>query len=90
MLAVGHWQPMADQGATLMRGLIDRKGEQFGYLIGSLLYTLDGEPTGRIDGDLIVDTEGNPTWRLLGDAVYSLDGNETIGYFTEEKPVAYQ
>jgi hypothetical protein len=81
---------MTGQGARLMRGLVDRKGEQFGYLVGNLLYTLEGEPTGRLEGDLIVDTEGNPTWRVMGDGVYTLDGSETIGYFTEEKPVEYQ
>ena len=35
-----------------MRGLIDRKGEQFAYLQGSTLYTLEGEPTGQLRGTL--------------------------------------
>lgn len=68
-----------------MRGLISPKGEQFGYVIGNLLYTLDDEPSGRIEGDKIVDLAGNPVWRLVGDGVYSLDGMETIGYLSPDK-----
>ena len=68
-----------------MRGLIDRKGEQFAYLQGNVLYTLDGEPTGRREGEFIVDMAGKRMWRIVGDAVYSLDGMESIGYFSSEK-----
>ena len=68
-----------------MRGLIDRKGEQFAYLQGSVLYTLDGEPTGQREGDFIVDLSGKRMWRIVGDAVYPLDGMESIGYFSGEK-----
>ena len=39
-----------------MRGLIDRKGEQFAYFEGEVLYTLEGDVTGRIEGEFIVDT----------------------------------
>jgi len=73
-----------------MRGLIDRKGEQFAYFEGLTLYTLDGEPTGRIDGHLIVDLAGNPMWRVVGDAVYALDSSETIGYIGSELSDSYQ
>lgn len=69
-----------------MRGLVSPKGEQFGYLIGDALYTLDDEPSGRLQGEYIVDTAGNPIWRVVGDGVYALDGMETIGYFTAERP----
>ena len=68
-----------------MRGLIDRKGEQFAYLSGNILYTMNGEPTGRKEGDFIVDLAGNKVWRIVGDGVYSLDGMETIGYFGGER-----
>lgn len=68
-----------------MRGLIDRKGEQFAYLQGSVLYTLEGEATGRREGEFIVDLAGNRVWRVVGDAVYSLDGMESIGYFSSKK-----
>jgi hypothetical protein len=69
-----------------MRGLVSPKGEQFGYLIGDTLYTLDDEPSGRLRGEHVVDMGGNPIWRVVGDGVYSLDGMETIGYFTGERP----
>ncbi len=64
-----------------MRALIDRKGEQFGYLLNDILYTLDDEPTGRLDGEYVVDLAGQRMWRVVGDAVYALDGSETIGFF---------
>ena len=68
-----------------MRGLIDRKGEQFAYLQGCVLYTLEDEPTGQREGEFIVDLSGKRIWRIVGDAVYSLDGMESIGYFSGEK-----
>lgn len=68
-----------------MRGLVDRKGEQFAYLQGNVLYTLEGEPTGRLEGEFIVDTAGNRIWRVVGDAVYSLDGMESVGFFSGEQ-----
>lgn len=68
-----------------MRGLVDRKGEQFGYVIGDLVYTLDDEPTGRLTGDYVVDLAGNPVWRVVGDGLYALDGSETIGFLTAER-----
>lgn len=64
-----------------MQGLIDRKGEQFAYLVDGVLFTLDDQPTGRIEGDFVVDMHGNKVWRIVGDAVYALDGMESIGYF---------
>lgn len=69
-----------------MRGLIDRKGEQFAYFVGNTLYTLDDEPTGRLEEAFIVDLSGNRMWRVVGDGVYSLDGSETIGYISSELP----
>jgi hypothetical protein len=71
------------------RGLIDRKGEQFAYLQGSVLYTLEGEATGRLEDNYVVDTAGNRMWLVVGDAVYSLDGGETIGYFSSPAPADY-
>lgn len=69
-----------------MRGLVDRKGEQFAYLIGNTLYTLDDEPSGRLEGEFIVDLAGKPIWRVVGDGVYAVKGLETIGYITSERP----
>ena len=68
-----------------MRGLIDRKGEQFAYLIGNVLYTLAGEVSGRLEKSFIVDVAGNKIWRVIGDGVYTLDGSETIGYLSTER-----
>ncbi|KAA3664469.1 MAG: hypothetical protein DWQ04_05545 [Chloroflexi bacterium] len=68
-----------------MRGLIDRKGEQFAYLTGNVLYTMEGEPTGRIEGDFVVDLAGKRVWRVVGDGIYTLDGMETIGYLGSER-----
>ncbi len=72
-----------------MRGLIDRKGEQFAYLEGTTLYTLDGEPTGRLEGSFIVDLGGKRIWRIIGDGVYTLDGAESIGYFGSDMPAEH-
>ena len=44
-----------------MRGLISPKGEQFGYLIGNNLFTMDDEPSGRLEGDFIVDLASSAT-----------------------------
>jgi len=68
-----------------MRGLMDRKGEQFAYLIGTTLYSLEDEPTGYLKGEYIVDLAGNRIWQVVGDGVYALDSSETIGYLTEKK-----
>jgi hypothetical protein len=72
-----------------MRGLIDRKGEQFAYVEGNVLYTMDDEPTGRIEGKFIVDLAGNRMWRLVGDGVYSLNGMETIGFIGGRRHKSY-
>ncbi|HNS39895.1 MAG TPA: hypothetical protein PKJ56_06565 [Promineifilum sp.] len=72
-----------------MRGLVSPKGEQFGYVIGDTLYTMDDEPTGRLRGEFIVNMAGDPIWRLVGDGVYSLNGMETIGYLTSERSEDY-
>jgi hypothetical protein len=68
-----------------MRGLIDRKGEQFAYLIGNVLYTLEGEESGRLEKPFIVDLAGKKIWRVVGDGIYTLDGSETIGYLGTER-----
>lgn len=72
-----------------MRGLIDKKGEQFAYLEGNTLYTLSGEATGRLEGQFVVDMAGKKIWRVVGDGVYSLDSAETIGYFSSDVPNRY-
>ncbi|MBK8989349.1 MAG: hypothetical protein IPM39_25360 [Chloroflexi bacterium] len=69
-----------------MRGLIDKKGEQFAVLRGQVLYDLEGVASGRREGEFIVDLAGKPVWRVVGDGVYTLDGSETIGYFGGDVP----
>ncbi len=72
-----------------MRGIIDRKGEQFAYLQGNVLYDLEDRATGRLQGDYIVDIQGNPVWRVVGDGLYALDSSETIGYIGSNYPKDY-
>ncbi len=72
-----------------MRGIVDRKGEQFAYVQGRNVHTLDGELTGYGEGEYILDTAGNRMWRLVGDGIYSLDGAETIGDLGGERPSEY-
>jgi hypothetical protein len=62
------------------RGIVDPKGEQFAYLEGDVLFTIDGEATGRLEGEFIMDLAGNPMWRVMGDGVYTLQGMEPVGY----------
>ena len=69
-----------------MRGLVDKKGEQFAVLRGQILYDLDDVATGKREGDFIVDLAGKRVWRIVGDGVYSLDGSESIGYFGSDMP----
>jgi hypothetical protein len=69
-----------------MRGLMDKKGEQFGYLQGNILYDLEGETFGRLEGEFVINRQGNPIWRVVGDGVYTLDSSETIGFFGADAP----
>lgn len=72
-----------------MRGIYGRKGEQFAYLQGDKLFTLEDEHTGYLREKYIVDLQGNRVWEVVGDAIYSLDGNETIGYMGAEVDQRY-
>jgi hypothetical protein len=69
-----------------MRGIVDPNGEQFGYVRGDLLYTLDDEVSGRIKGQYVEDLAGNKVWRIIGDGVYNVDTLEPVGYLTEPSP----
>ncbi len=72
-----------------MRGVVDRKGEQFGYVIGDRLFTLDDELAGRLTAEYVVDLADTPIWRRIGDGLYTLDGSETIGFLTAERSDDY-
>lgn len=69
-----------------MRGIYDKKGEQFAYLQGNALFTLEGEATGYVRGEFIVDLAGNKRWRLVGDAIFTLDESESIGFIGAGAP----
>lgn len=69
-----------------MRGLVDRKGETFAYLVGDQLFTIDDELTGYLRNRSIIDLQGSEVWLVVGDAVYMPDGMEPVGFFTEERP----
>ncbi len=69
-----------------MRGVIDRKGEQFAYLQGDAMFTLAGEPTGYLRGEFVEDLSGKRIWQVVGDGLYSLDGSETIGFLSGGRP----
>ena len=73
----------------MRRGLIDRKGEPFGYLLGNELFTLDGEKSGRLQDGYIVDLAGRRVWRVVGDGIYAIDDLETIGYISSPAPPDY-
>jgi hypothetical protein len=72
-----------------MRGLIDHKGEQFGYLQGDQLFTLEGELSGYLREGYIVDLAGGRVWRVIGDGVYKLNSFEQVGFFTTDRPEEY-
>ena len=63
-----------------MRGIVDKKGEQFAYLEGDVLYTIDGQKSGRLAEHFVYDLVGNKVWRRVGDGLYTLDGNQSIGF----------
>ncbi|MCO5187806.1 MAG: hypothetical protein M9941_08275 [Anaerolineae bacterium] len=72
-----------------MRGIVDHKGEQFGYLDGNRLYTLDGETSGFLREGYIVDLAGNPVWRVIGDCLYKPGTFEQVGFLSEGKNSEY-
>ena len=69
-----------------MRGVYDKKGEQFAYVIGNVLYTLEDQPTGTLQGEFILDLAGKKRWRLVGDAIFTLNESESIGFIGAEAP----
>lgn len=69
-----------------MRGVVDRKGELFAYVIGDRLYTLDDELSGYLHADRVTDLAGEPVWRRVADGLYTLTGMEPVGFLTEDRP----
>lgn len=68
-----------------MRGIVDKKGEQFAYIDGGNLFTLEGERSGTVGKEYVFDLAGNKMWRIVGHGVYSLDGSQSIGFITGRK-----
>lgn len=68
-----------------MRGIVDKKGEQFAYIEGDVLYTIEGERAGTVGENFVYDLAGNKIWRVVGHGVYSLDGGQSIGFIMGEK-----
>ena len=66
------------------RGIYDTQGELFGYIEGSLVYTLDGEQMGQVKQAEIVNLEDEPMWLIRGDGLYTPAG-ETVGYLGSER-----
>ncbi|MEM7333120.1 MAG: hypothetical protein AAF490_13605 [Chloroflexota bacterium] len=64
----------------MRRGIVDKKGEQFAYLEGDILFTIEGERSGRLGKSYIFDLANNKVWRVVGDGIYTLDGNQSIGF----------
>jgi len=69
-----------------MRGIVDRKGEQFAYVENGVVFTMEGEPSGKIEGRAVVDLAGAPVWRIIGDAIYQMGSLEPVGFFTSARP----
>lgn len=69
-----------------MRGIVDRKGELFAYVVGDRLYTLEREPSGYVQENYVVDLAGERVWRRIGDGLYTLSGMEPVGFMTEDRP----
>lgn len=66
------------------RGIYDTQGELFGYIEGSLVYTLDGEQVGRVRQSEIVNLENERMWLIRGDGLYTESG-EPVGYLGSER-----
>lgn len=64
----------------MRRGIVDKKGEQFAYIEGDVVYTAEGQRSGRLGKDYIFDIADNKVWRVVGDGIYTLDGNQSIGF----------
>lgn len=61
------------------RGVYNRDGEAFGYLVGDQLYDLNSKPVGTRRERTIYDLDGEPRWLIDRDGLLDLQGN-VIGY----------
>jgi hypothetical protein len=61
------------------RGIYDKSGELFAYLVGSAVYDLEDNQVGRLRESVIYSMDGEERWTVRGDGLYTQKG-ETIGY----------
>jgi hypothetical protein len=67
------------EAAVDTRGIYDKNGELFGYLIGKAVYDLDDNQQGVVRNGIVVDMNGSEMWRIKGDGLYTLKG-VSMGY----------
>ncbi|KAB2903783.1 MAG: hypothetical protein KJ064_10405 [Anaerolineae bacterium] len=53
-----------------MRGLYDRRGECFGYVVGSKVYDLEHRQSGTRTPKEILDLTGQRVWHIDRDGLY--------------------
>lgn len=64
------------------RGIYDRHGELFGFLINNIVYDLEEVQTGYFQDGVIYASNGEKQWVLRGDGLYTPLG-EAVGYLGE-------
>lgn len=61
------------------RGIYDKNGELFGYLVGKALYDLDDNQQGVLREGKVIDMNGKEMWVVKGDGLYTPKG-DSVGY----------
>ena len=64
------------------RGMYDRKGELFGYLVGTEIFDLDDTQKGYVRDGVIYAMNDERQFVIRGDALFSAR-DENIGYIGE-------
>ncbi|MBN2470453.1 MAG: hypothetical protein JXN59_07000 [Anaerolineae bacterium] len=64
------------------RGIYDRHGELFGFLINGIVYDLEEVQTGYFENGVIYANNGEKQWDVRGDGLYTPRG-EAVGYLGE-------
>jgi hypothetical protein len=62
-----------------MQGVYDYRGECFGYIVGNILYDLQGEASGLVTPKAITALDGTLIWHRDRDGLYDLHW-ESVGY----------
>ncbi len=61
------------------RGIYDRQGELFAYLVGTVVYDLDDTQKGYVQEGCVYAMNDEKLWLIRGDGLYTLKG-EAVGY----------